>query len=973
MLTIITVLSLSIVSAHDADSNTTIDDTQKTTTKDTAETVKNIKTGLEKANQTLKNVKEASKDYTVKNTTELTKTINALNKVKTNQTSTINLKKGSYDNINITWKNRNVKLIINGNGSKLINTTLNTNANTALTINSVTFTTEGRQYMMEDIATNILNKGTLNLNDVKFNYTGLNFVNNKNLRANECKFIDTDGIGIFINDGVAEFRNTEFRNNWAYYEFEYLIYNNGKLSFINTIFTGNSIPSFIGTGHPYNYGAIVPNRISELLFVNSTLNDSLQYRYNSAYMDSNSITIVNSTLSNISHPVDWSVGAETLEEALPYSVVDVSTDNLILYNNDFKSAYLRLNYGQELISMENTVKDSIIFLRTSNETLSNSAKKASTIKSIDNYIKNFIKTGFEQYIRTNIIVNPILNVPYTDNATITINLTDANGNKLKNKKVEFSIYSSEVNNYTTPVTLKTNNQGTCTFTFKTETMGEHEITITKYADSILQKAPRYGYSRKTITFSVIRKETNFTIDKIKTVQYNKNAVITGRYTDGNGVNLTYTPLTLKINGKSYKVTTDANGIFRYTIKATKMGANTVSVSYPGNSRYYGSTATSTFYVGKATKLTLNRIANTVLLDNVAVSGKFTDANGNALRYTPININIADKQYTATTNAYGVYILSAKTTKGGRNTVVASYDGNSRYAAATATGVFNVARKATKLTINSISRVSYSDNVTVRGKFADVSGNVLRYTPVKVSINSNVYDATTDNGGFYVLKARTTSMGTNRVTVRYNGNANYLATSANSTFTVTKKATKISADKIARTCTGDNATIKGTFRDTSGNVLRYTKLTIKVNSKTFMVKTDKNGLFMLKVKVSKIGRNNVTISYAGNNRYKASSVKKIINVVKMKTKITVDRIAPAKVNSKVKVTGKLADKNAKAIKKVNIIITFNGHNYTVKTKNNGVFTYTIKPTITGTNNVTVVYLGSDRYSSVSTKKTFKITE
>lgn len=90
--------------------------------------------------------------------------------------------------------------------------------------------------------------------------------------------------------------------------------------------------------------------------------------------------------------------------------------------------------------------------------------------------------------------------------------------------------------------------------------------------------------------------TRLTINEIKNTEFTDSVNITGRYTDINGLNLTYTPLKLVINSVEYSVKTDTNGLFNYKYKTDIIGTNNVTVSYPGNKRFEGTQKTVTFKV-----------------------------------------------------------------------------------------------------------------------------------------------------------------------------------------------------------------------------------------------------------------------------------------------------------------------------------------------------------------------------------------
>ncbi|MBE6486690.1 MAG: hypothetical protein E7Z85_07625 [Methanosphaera stadtmanae] len=77
---------------------------------------------------------------------------------------------------------------------------------------------------------------------------------------------------------------------------------------------------------------------------------------------------------------------------------------------------------------------------------------------------------------------------------------------------------------------------------------------------------------------------------------NTYVTINGKYTDNNGNNLRYTPITITINGIKYTNSTNSNGEYAYTFKVTTLGTNNITVSYLGNSRFIGATTNRSFKV-----------------------------------------------------------------------------------------------------------------------------------------------------------------------------------------------------------------------------------------------------------------------------------------------------------------------------------------------------------------------------------------
>ncbi len=105
-----------------------------------------------------------------------------------------------------------------------------------------------------------------------------------------------------------------------------------------------------------------------------------------------------------------------------------------------------------------------------------------------------------------------------------------------------------------------------------------------------------GASAST-TFNVVNKTaTKITVNSWGTVQKDSYVTVTGRYTAVTGINLTYTPIRITINGVTYTNKTNAYGIYSYTFKASTVGVNNITVAYPGNARFIGATAKTTLTV-----------------------------------------------------------------------------------------------------------------------------------------------------------------------------------------------------------------------------------------------------------------------------------------------------------------------------------------------------------------------------------------
>ena len=469
-------------------------------------------------------------------------------------------------------------------------------------------------------------------------------------------------------------------------------------------------------------------------------------------------------------------------------------------------------------------------------------------------------------------------------------------------------------------------------------------------------------------FISILNRTYLKFNKIQNTEYGKNASITGKLTDNINKSIQNAIIKLKINDETVNVTTDNRGIFNYTYKTTKIGKNNITAYYIGNKNHGATLSTTTLHVVKATKLTINKIKNTQYTDTATITGTFQSTSEKPLSAT-LTININGKKYTTKSDANGTFTLNYKTITPGTNNVTVSYAGNTKYARATTKTTFTVTQKATKIIINKIKNTQYTDNATITGTFKSSSGKPLP-GKLTITINNKNYTTKSDANGTFTFNYKTITPGTNNVTVSYAGNAKYKATSTKTTFTVTQKATKIIINKIKNTQYTDNATITGTFKSSSGKPLPG-KLTITINNKNYTTKSDANGTFTFNYKTITPGTNNVTVSYAGNAKYKATSTKTTFTVQKQNTIITVGSTKTVPVNKQMSVYGKLTDKDGKDLAYQKITIKVDGKIYTANTTQYGNYNIKITPTTTGTKTITTTYAGTNTYISSTATSTFTV--
>ena len=274
---------------------------------------------------------------------------------------------------------------------------------------------------------------------------------------------------------------------------------------------------------------------------------------------------------------------------------------------------------------------------------------------------------------------PIADVNFGDNVTVTGNFTTATGKAVTNANVKVVV--NGVKNY-----AKTDKNGVYSFTFQADTIGVNEVTVGYSGNA------KYDAYETATTFNVLGKmPVVVTYEPISDVNFGENVTITGKFTTTTGKAITNANVKIIINGVKYYAKTDKTGTYLLSVQTTVAGVNTVSIGYSGNAKYEAYETTTTFNVlGKQpVVVTYDPISNVKLGNNVTITGKFTTSTGKAITNANVKIMINGVKYYAKTDRTGSYLLSVKTSKVGVNTVTLGYSGNAKYEAYETSTTFNV--------------------------------------------------------------------------------------------------------------------------------------------------------------------------------------------------------------------------------------------------------------------------------------------
>ena len=523
-------------------------------------------------------------------------------------------------------------------------------------------------------------------------------------------------------------------------------------------------------------------------------------------------------------------------------------------------------------------------------------------------------------INTTITLNNIKTTTYGNNTQISGTLTDIYGNIISNVNVTLMINNRQV-------IVTTDEKGVFTYTYKTDFVDINEVQAIYYGNDTYKMNGDIKY------FFVVGIETSISINEIKNTTMSTHVLIKGTLKDEFGNIMANTKVVLTVNNQMVSLVTDEFGHYTYDYITNVLGTNEVYVIYEGNNSHDYSTNVTSFNVRKISSIIdVNKISTIVIGNNVTVNGTLKDEFGNKLVNTTISLNINDKTVNVTTDNNGNYKYTFQTNKIEVNTIDVSYSGNDSYLSANTRVAFDVRKILTDVAINNISDVKINSNVVINGTLYDEYGNVMKNTPIKLIINNQTYNITTDNNGNYKYTYKVNSLN-NTVEVVYLGNNTHDASYDITLFTANKLKTTVTVYP-ASGIIGENITLIAKITDEYGNLVNGGNLVFKLNGKTLRedgsfnstanplkLKVE-NGFVRYNLHLDMYLRNikNVTASYSGSYIYESARAQEATVIVgKRMTQLNVTTsTTTVKQNTNITFTVKIAD------------ITPNAENRTINT-------------------------------------------
>ena len=268
--------------------------------------------------------------------------------------------------------------------------------------------------------------------------------------------------------------------------------------------------------------------------------------------------------------------------------------------------------------------------------------------------------------------------------------------------------------------------------------------------------------------------------------------------------------------------------------------------------------------------------------------------------------------------------------------------------------------------NSVYMTFFLNNYsTIKPKQNDVSKTVLMKNGVATADFRDVY---------YAFKSSN-----NVITAVFPGVSAFVRYNLFETFNVTDShipinpSTSIIASKFT-TYPLSNSYYSVKLVDSKGKPISGQTITFKFNGKTYNAKTNSNGIAKVKVYLSSKKSYTVTLSYNGNDDYKASKAtsKIVVKAGSKKSKIKSSNMKIKK-NKKKTFKMKLTTSAGKALKNQVVKVKFNGKTYTKKTNKKGIVKLAIKLKKAKKYKIKMNFLGNANYKAVSKTNTITVTK
>ena len=540
------------------------------------------------------------------------------------------------------------------------------------------------------------------------------------------------------------------------------------------------------------------------------------------------------------------INASDVNETDSYISIDDSNEEIAIDSS---------NQGTYESSVDNDASDDVLKSEISS-TLSTNTEDSNVLKSDDNASSIDV---------TKTIVSKDVTKYYKGSTKYTATFLDAKGNPLANTDVKIV-----VNGVT--YTKKTDGNGVASL----------DINLKPGSYKVVATNPVTGYSL-TNTFKILSTIVSSDIKKV----YTDGKKFTARFLKSDGTPLAKKTVKFKINGKTYKVKTNKNGVASLSLKTLRKGTYKI-ISYNKD----GLKRTNKVKVVKSVKTSLTAKDYTFLKSDKTKKIKVRLLN--KYGYAPtkgqtVKFKVNGKKYTARTNKNGYAKVKLSSIKQGTYTVKYSFAKSGYYKASSAKAkLYVLPSKNPTYTVKSTT--TFGHGAGTQFKVALTSGKVpIVNKKVTLSVGGKTYTKTTNKNGVVSLPI---DLDIGKYTMSYSNSkdSKLNAKSGSTEINVIERTNSSMNWKSSTTLKQGTQGCQVLLVDVNNKPISGGTVKLTINSQTYTAVTDKNGYATINAYLPD-GKYDITYNFLGDNLNAPCTGTFSVNVEKVLT-VSVKNIVSA---------------------------------------------------------------------------------
>ena len=362
-----------------------------------------------------------------------------------------------------------------------------------------------------------------------------------------------------------------------------------------------------------------------------------------------------------------------------------------------------------------------------------------------------------------------------------------------------------------------------------------------------------------------------------------------------------------------------NSMANFTFSGLNGGIHDINVSYSGDVKYSAFSVIKRVIVGPEN---VSIYCPSIVCYGIGkLSATVKDSNNNPINNLSIQINVGGMNYSLLTNSLGIVSLDDLQLPLGSYDITINFNGTDRYA--------SLMKSSTLTLLSSVQAsdmvIGYNSGKDFQAIFLDSKGNKIKNAKINILVDGKSQSLTVVDG--VLLLNKKLSVGVHRIS-----GVNPLTGEKFSN--VVKIISRIQENTNLVMDYGDGSKyVVRIFGDNGKPVGANVKVVMKINKKSYNVKTDGKGYAKLKITFAP-KKYDVTVQFKG------ATVK---NVIKVKHVIKAKNISKKK-SKAYKYSVSLKKSNGKAIKNKKVVLKINGKTYKSNTNKKGVAIFKIKQSL-----------------------------